>query len=273
MTVQPPKEVGRRVLATDLDGTLIPLDGDQENRSDLETLASRLVENNVSLVFVTGRHLDSVVQAIDELHLPKPEWIICDVGTSLYQCDDRGTFEPVEAYWHHQDEIIAAMPISALRQRLTAIEGLRLQEQEKLGRFKLSYYVDAAKIDALVATIRHDLDSAGAPYSIVSSIDPFTGDGLIDLLPANISKAYALSWWVDHTGRKPDDIVFAGDSGNDMAALTAGYRAIVVANADRGLAEQVQSTHREAGWNDRLCLARGKATSGVLEGCYTFGLF
>ena len=77
---------------------------------------------------------------------------------------------------------------------------------------------------------------------------------------------------VQHAGVKPESLVFAGDSGNDLAALIAGYRTIVVANADRRLAQQVQDAHRAAGWKDRLHLARGRATSGVLEGCRRFEL-
>ena len=262
----------RRVLATDLDGTLIPQEGNRQNREDLQVLTSQLHLCNVTLVFVTGRHLDSVRAAIDESHLPQPDWIICDVGTSLFRRCDAEAFEPVEAYWQHQDEIVRSMPISSLRDRLASIEELRLQEQEKQGRFKLSFYADATNLESLVRRIQQDLDRTGSPYSIVHSVDPFNGDGLIDLLPADVSKAHALSWWVDHTGRNPDDIVFAGDSGNDLAALTAGYRAILVNNADRELAQHVQAAHSHAGWTDRLCLAHGEATSGVLEGCRRFGL-
>jgi hypothetical protein len=54
------------------------------------------------------------------------------------------------------------------------------------------------------------------------------GNGLIDLLPTNVSKAHALAWWVDHARMMPDSIVFASDSGKELAALTAGYRAILV---------------------------------------------
>ena len=273
MTVQPPDGAGGRVLATDLDGTLIPLDGDQRNRSDLETLATQLLRTNVTLVFVTGRHLSSVMEAIKEFHLPRPGWIIGDVGTSLHERGVSGDFEPVTAYWRHQDEIIASMPISNLRERLKSLEGLRLQEQEKQGRFKLSFYADAAHLNEVVGRVQRTLDQAGAPFSIIRSVDPFNGDGLIDLLPVAVSKAYALSWWIEHTGRRPEDIVFAGDSGNDLAALTAGYRAILVGNADRGLAEQVRMAHQQAGWGDRLFVARGKATSGVLEGCCKFEVF
>ena len=46
-----------RVLATDLDGTLIPLEGDARNVEDLETLAERFERSGWSLVFATGRPL------------------------------------------------------------------------------------------------------------------------------------------------------------------------------------------------------------------------
>ena len=101
-------------------------------------------------------------------------------------------------------------------------------------------------------------------------VDPFTGEGLIDFLPQGVSKDYALRWWVEHTGRDEQTILFAGDSGNDLAALTAGYRSIVVANADESVAQAVSDAHQNAGWEDRLFLAQKPATSGVLEGLRHF---
>ncbi|MFT5524361.1 MAG: sucrose-6F-phosphate phosphohydrolase [Pirellulaceae bacterium] len=262
-----------RVLATDLDGTLIPLADNQQNRADLRTLADELKQHRVTLVFVTGRHFESVTGAIEQFELPQPDWVICDVGTSIYQRHTTGRFEPLEAYQSHQDKIIAAMPLRTLRENLQSIDGLRLQEEEKQGRFKLSYYVDADQIDNLVRLIQQELDETNAPYSIIHSVDPFNGDGLIDLLPASVSKAHALDWWCRHIGLNSEAIVFAGDSGNDLAALTAGHRAIVVANADRVVVRQVHDKHREAGWKNRLFLATGDATTGVLEGCRWFGFF
>lgn len=260
------------VLATDLDGTFIPLDRDSQNRSDLQTLTSQFESHGIPLIFVTGRHFESVTHAIQEFQLPLPEWIICDVGTSIFQRQDSGTFTPVTAYQEYQDQIIASMPIEVLRERLQKIPGLRLQEQQKQGRFKLSFYAEAAQLEALVSLIQDDLDRSNAPYSIIHSVDPFNGDGLIDLLPATVSKAHALEWWSETYHLNPEDIVFAGDSGNDFTALTAGYRTILVGNADRDLAQRVYNLHRGAGWDNRLCLARGKATTGVLEGCRWFGL-
>ncbi len=269
---EPSTEAKCHVLATDLDGTLIPLDGDPQNESDLRTLATQLEHNGVTLIFITGRHFEYAAQAIAEFQLPQPDWLICDVGTSIFQRRASGEFRPVEAYQQHQDRIIASLPILALRQQLEPIEGLRLQEPEKQGRFKLSFYADAAQLQDLAGRIQEELDQTSAPYSIIHSVDPFNGDGLIDLLPATVSKAHALAWWVQEAQLSPDAIVFAGDSGNDLAALTAGYRAIVVGNADRAIAQRALDAHRESGWKDRLYLARSKATSGVLEGCRWFGL-
>lgn len=261
------------ILASDLDGTLIPLDGSDANRVDLETLTRELREHAVPLIYVTGRHRESVIDAIRDFQLPVPAWLICDVGTSIFRPKTSTDFRPLDLYNEHQEALIVELPIAALQSRLSTIVGLRLQEPEKQGRFKRSYYVEADHLSDLSERIDAILKQDDAPYRIVSSVDPFNGDGLIDLLPRGVSKSYALTWLASHLGTATDSIVFAGDSGNDFAALTAGFRSIVVGNADRNLADRVRQAHRVAGWHDRLCLASNSATSGVLEGCRKFGIF
>ena len=258
------------VLATDLDGTLIPLEGSEENRSDLDTLVRELTAGRVPLLFVTGRHLQSVAAATEDFDLPLPDWVICDVGTSIYERTSAGAFMILDPYRQHLEQLIASLPIQELQEQLQSIDGLRLQESEKQGAFKLSYYADSAQLPDVAAVVERRLDRIKAPYSIISSVDPFTDDGLIDLLPRNVSKAYALAWWVEYTQLAPEALVFAGDSGNDLAALTAGYRSIVVANAHRDVADAAVEAHRRAGWKDRIFLATRAATSGVLEGCRRF---
>lgn len=259
-------------LATDLDGTLIPLPGSTENEADLRTLALQIEQGAIELVFATGRHFASVSRAVQEFQLPSPQWIICDVGTSIYQRQPSGQFVLVADYQRHLQEITSCLPILELRDRIGAIDGLHLQEQEKPGPFKLSYYASAEQLDDQRVRVDSLLAEVGAPYSMIDSVDPFTGEGLIDLLPKSVSKAYALQWWSQHANRSAGEIVYAGDSGNDTAALVAGYRAIVVGNACPMLARRVYDEHRRAGWPNRLCLAGNKATSGVLEGCRWFGL-
>lgn len=254
------------VLATDLDGTFIPLDGNQANRRDLEILEREFLTGRATLCFVTGRHLESVVDAIESERLPRPDWVICDVGTSIYRCDDSGAMQRVPEYADHLGRIVADLPIDVLRGRLAATDGLRLQEEEKQGPYKLSFYCQAERLDSRAAEIQDFLDRSGAPYSLIASVDPFNGDGLLDLLPAGASKAMALRWWTEAGGYDQTSVVFAGDSGNDLAALCSGVRAIVVANAQASVVRAAQEYHRDQGWTDRLFHATGPATSGVLEG-------
>ena len=108
----------------------------------------------------------------------------------------------------------------------------------------------------------------------MGSLDPFLDRGLIDVMPGPVSKAYALLWLATHASSAPDEVIYAGDSGNDLAALGAGFRAIVVANASPGLAAKVSTLQQERGIPaDHLYQAKGEASSGVLEGCRHYGLF
>jgi HAD superfamily hydrolase (TIGR01484 family) len=262
----------RPILATDLDGTLIPLDGRPENRRALQQLVAARLQDRFTLVFVTGRHKASICEVICEQHLPLPDWVISDVGTTIYRAETPFRLDPVERYQAHLAELTGGRPIEALDELVLAFESTRVQEAEKQGPFKRSYYADAEAVPTIAEGIRERLAVESLPYAVIDSVDPFNGDGLIDLLPQNVSKAYALQWWSDHIDRPREAVVFAGDSGNDLAAFTAGYRAIVVGNTDRQIAAQAAAAHRERAWHDRLLLAEGYATSGVLEGCRHFGL-
>ncbi len=83
----------------------------------------------------------------------------------------------------------------------------------------------------------------------------------------------------DEFGVPRSDVVYCGDSGNDIFPLTAGFRGIVVRNADRQLVESLHSAMEEKpelvvyfARGDFMGL-NGNYTSGVIEGCYHYGLF
>ncbi|QDT04286.1 Mannosylfructose-phosphate phosphatase [Rubripirellula lacrimiformis] len=255
-----------RILATDLDGTFLPLDGDSDNHRDLPILNQLLADRDMDLVFVTGRHLESACDLFQSGKLPRPKWIICDVGTSIVSVDANGDCSPIGGYADFLRQIIHPLPIATLRDHLSTIDGLRLQEPFKQGPFKLSFYVDQPQLQRLTTEVQSLLHKRAAPYTMIASVDPFNGDGLIDLLPENTSKASALDWWAHAYNHARDSIVFSGDSGNDFAALTAGFRSIIVGNADPSLVNRVAAVHDNQGWADRLYIAKQKATSGVLEG-------
>ena len=259
------------VLATDLDGTLIPLDGSKRNRSDLRVLNAELRTRDLTLVYVTGRHYELAMLAIEEYGLAEPDWLITDVGTGIRTHGPNG-LDLVEAYALNLRRIVHDAPRSVVERELCTIDGLQLQEPVKQGEFKVSFYVSAKQLDSAVGQIQQHIRDRCLPWSIVSSIDPFSGGGLIDLLPQRVSKAFALDWFSQHIGVSTARIVYAGDSGNDLAVFAQGYHSIVVGNADPVVAQEVMRTHVRKGWSARLYLAKKEATSGLLAGCRWFGL-
>jgi len=268
----PQSAIAPKVLATDLDGTLIPLPDEPRNVSDLARLSDHFSGNaEQTLVFATGRHFESVLEAMDDYKLPIPDWIICDVGSAIYQKTAHG-FEVFEKYTDHLGEVSSGMPRTKVEPLLEGIDGLALQPPEHQQRFKISYQSSAQSVLKLVDEVNRVLQTAKLPYQCMGSLDPFQNCGLLDVMPAGVSKAYALMWLSTHADFQPDEVVYSGDSGNDFAALVCGFRAIIVANGSEGLAEKVTASLQDRNLADRLYCAKGCATSGVLEGCRHFGL-
>lgn len=267
----PLPEIAPRILATDLDGTLIPLPNEAGNQADLATLEAAHDAGQLPLIFATGRHFASVLEAIRQYHLPEPEWIICDVGSRILRRSgkDYALFAPYEA---HLEEMVGQHDRREIEVLLSGLQGLDFQQPDHQTAHKISYQCAADQIEALTAAVRERLSAAGVPYSAMGSLDPFLNIGLIDVLPGAVNKAYALRWLATHADFSPDEVVYAGDSGNDEAALSCGFRAIIVANASTGLASRVRSTLAQRGLEDRLFCAPSRATSGVREGLRYFKL-
>jgi hydroxymethylpyrimidine pyrophosphatase-like HAD family hydrolase len=83
------------LVCTDLDRTLIP-NGQQPESPDARRRFEQLcTSDDVLLAYVSGRDQSLVRDAIGEFSLPQPNFVIGDVGSSLYQVDRSNQ-------WHHQ---------------------------------------------------------------------------------------------------------------------------------------------------------------------------
>lgn len=260
MPIEPPK-----LLSSDLDGTLIPLEGELAAQHALAELKDYLRQTRLPLVYVTGRHLASIRMVASEYSLPVADWVIADVGTAIYR-GEKCDYKPLHQYKDELKRLTKGMDAGQLVSLFNDMEGLRLQEDEKLGPYKLSYYVNASKLENYEIAINERIKDKEVPYRTISSVDPFNGDGLIDILPVGVSKAFALQWLSEYLSILPEEIIFSGDSGNDLAALVHGFRAILVGNASDELRTKVQADHRKAEWSKRLYCAKGHSTAGVWEG-------
>ena len=267
----PQPEISAKLLATDLDGTLIPLPQNVENIKALSAIFDRHENGQLKLIYATGRHFESVLEAIDHYSLPEPEWIVCDVGTAIYQ-HNGSEYRRFSLYEDHLSEHTGPVNRTDVEKLLQGIEGLELQAPDYQQRFKVSYHCHSETLSKIIETVEARLAEMSLPYDAMGSLDPFMNRGLIDVLPKNVSKAYALLWLSTHADFSPHEVVYAGDSGNDYAALTSGFRAIIVANASDGLIEKVTRHLDSSGSIDRLYVAQSQATTGVFEGCQHFKL-
>ncbi len=262
--------VTRSLLASDLDGTLIPLERDSQRLREVTEFVDVLDDSvNLMLAYVTGRHLALALEGIAEIGLPSPDWFVCDVGTSVYRRTDGG-FEPDEAYREAMRKAYGGLSGVEIRAAIGTIEGLEPQEEEKQGEFKLSYYTQG-RPEPYVDIVQSRLDAANTHANLVASHDPVSDRGLLDVLPAGIAKDYAVRYLHDHSGVDEQHLVYAGDSGNDRAAMLTGFRVIVVGNADQALKKDLGIESVAQGIADKIYFAKHPYARGVLEGLRHFG--
>jgi len=227
----------------------------------------------VALAFVTGRHRALVEEAIAAFGLPQPDYVIGDVGTSIYSVAG-GVWSP----WSDWADDIAPDWVGREHADLAALfsdlSRLVLQEPAKQGRFKVSYYappdIDA---DALCASMDSRLRALGVQAALIWSIDETTQTGLLDVLPQRATKLHAVEFLMQHGGYAREDTVFCGDSGNDLPVLVSAVQAVLVANATDEVREQALTRAQQAGTRAALYLARGgflglngNYSAGILEG-------
>ncbi len=258
------------LLCTDLDRTLIP-NGDQPESEGARELFSRLSNSGaVELAYVTGRHLALILDAIEEYQLPRPDYVIADVGSTIFSAKG-GNWERVEAW----DNVLAAdwekYSGADIHLLLEGTAGIKLQEQEKQGWFKLSYYVaPEADKGTLLAELEGRLASEGIAANLVYSFDEEKDAGLLDVLPKAAGKLPAIRFLMDKTGHSEKEVIFAGDSGNDLDVLASPLPSVLVANAS----DQVRKTLEATPYDESalylakggFCGMNGNYSAGILEG-------
>lgn len=251
------------LLASDLDGTLIPPAPTLGPLKALRRFTNVADSGGVGLAYVTGRHLELALEGIDQWQLPTPAALACDVGTSIYWCRD-GAFELDSGYQEHIAR--SGVPDAGeIGRCLADLPGLSLQEPEKQARFKASFYLDRAFTPDLLGEIANRLTGAGA-LRLVDSYDPSTGCGLLDVLPKSVGKHSAVRHVAERLGLDLEGVIFAGDSGNDRDAILSGCKAIVVGNALPELKSEIRTEAERRGLEKRVFFASSSFAAGVLEG-------
>ena len=258
------------LLASDMDGTVIPLEEGKERDEEIRRFRQLMEENSqVALAYVTGRHLELGMAGVEKHRLPFPDIFVCDVGTTIYfhnhknwQHDEGYREELTKSWSRHTGPDIASF--------LEGINGLETQEAEKQGEFNLGRGHDA---EAVLQSIRNRLTGRGLTANIIYSVDSLKDIGLVDVLPPVAAKDYALAYLQKKLGLEQERVVYAGDSGNDLLAFVSGFNAIIVNNTAEPVKEEVRRQARVKGIEAQIFFASARFVQGVMEGCFHFNLF
>ena len=266
-----------KILATDLDRTLLPNGSWEPDEQAIKMFNELTDRKDLVVVYVTGRNLDLTEGAMKEFGVRYPSVLCGDVGTTIRKREnDQWSFD--NGWSEHVTRVSPRWDATAIRDAVAKVNGMREQESEHLNQFKQSYYVDIDKVDQVLeevdALVKGKFDEV-----IVYSFDSQDNKGLIDFLPESATKQTALEYVAEEYGAPKEEVVFCGDSGNDIFPLTAGFSGVLVRNADDHLVENVKKAMQE---NPALKVYFAKGgfkglsgyyTSGVIEGAYHYGIF
>ena len=226
------------VLATDLDGTLLA--GTQEARRRIRDLFSGGLAHT-RLIYVTGRGAESVIPLLSDSTLPRPDYIIADVGATVLH----GDLRPVSPLHH---DIAAGWPgTQVILQRLAKFPLLRRQTvpQERRCSFFVSEEGISDELRAEVEALDCDLLYSAGRY--------------LDVLPRGINKGNTLRQLALAEQFDLDSIIVAGDTLNDLSMFATGFKGIVVGSAEPELVDRVRKM-------PRVFIAQDEGCGGILAG-------
>jgi sucrose-6F-phosphate phosphohydrolase len=258
------------LICTDLDRTLIP-NGPQPESPRARPLFRQLcARENLTLAYVSGRHRALVEEAISEYELPMPDYVVGDVGTTIYQVKSQTEWSHFRDWESDIGKDWNGLIHNDLSRLFADLIALKLQEREKQNRYKLSYYVSLdIDHDLLDTIVQQRLQEAGVSASLIWSVDEMAEIGLLDVLPASATKLHAVEFLMQHLGFSTANTLYAGDSGNDMPVLLSEISSVLVNNA------QAEVKQEAAGYStgDSLYFAKGgyqqmngNYSAGILEG-------
>ncbi len=230
----------RMILATDLDGTFLA--GDSGHRQQLYRLVEQHPE--IRVVWITGRGLEAVMPLLSDPALPRPDYLVCDVGATVV---DSRTLQPLQPL---QSEIDARWPGEVLvAEAMRAFPGLVRQDvpQER----RCSYFCEPSTL----APLRSKIEAAahGLGCAVLYSADRY-----LDILPPRTDKGRTLAALARQLKLPRDRILVAGDTLNDLSMFEAGFLGVCVGESEPAL---LNATREQ----ERVLHAQATGCGGILE--------
>ena len=240
-----------RLFCSDLDNTIL---GNSESaRRFVSAWKGIPAGRRPLLVYNSGRLVADMERLVAEGRLHAPDYYIGGVGTRVFDVRGKKVIEDFSAYIREGWDRARAEAVAA------QTPGILPQPDEFQEEFKSSWYLDSATPEVL-----HDLErrlaSAGLDACVV-----YSSSRDLDVLPRKASKGGALEWLVQRLKIPLEQVLVAGDTGNDSSMFRLpGVKGIIVENA---LPELLEATVDLPIYCSRQVMA-----DGVLDGLLHYGV-
>lgn len=240
------------LLASDIDGTLL---GDEEAAERFRRTWHALDRRERPLlIYNSSRAADDILSLVDAKLLPVPDYVIGGVGTVIA---DGRLREQLQAFTNVLGPPFDAHAIAAVMQ---SVEGAAPRPQANQLPHKASWHLPDAGDDS-IRDIATRFAAAGLDVKLI-----YSSGGDLDILPPTGGKGRALGWMCRKLAIGLDEVIVAGDTGNDREMFEMPHvRGVVVANALAELRQAVASDRRHF-------LARSSHADGVIEGLRHWGV-
>ena len=269
-----------RLVATDIDGTLLRTDGTLSPRT-----ADVLSALPVPAVLVTGRPVRWLRQLYDQMR--EPLAAICANGAVVYDPDT--------------DEVLRAAPLSVdllldVTKRLReAVPDITLAVEVEDGRsfwyeqgwpmrwegehHAVRVLATPEQLTSMPAVKLLARSASSAPDAFYELVSRTLGDAavathssssaLVEISAAGVTKAAGLAWLCEREGIPQDRVLAFGDMPNDVPMMAWAGRSVAMANAHpavREVADEVTLSNDEDGVAAYLA-----STYGIASGAHTSG--
>ena len=204
-----------KLIVTDIDHTLI---GDDNSLVEFNKIISK-VNSKIGFAVATGRTVDSAIEVLKEHNVELPIVIISSVGSEIYYnykgelIYSKGWKAHIKHQWNREKII----------HLLNQFDFLELQEEEGQREFKISYYT--FENDDNLEKVKDVLIKNKIKTNIIFSHGQF-----LDILPYRASKGKAIRYLSYRWNIPYENILVAGDSGNDEEMLKGELLGVVVGN-------------------------------------------
>ncbi len=232
-----------KLVVSDIDHTLLGDDG------ALTEFIDKLnhFTSSVGFAVATGRTVKSAFDVLKENKVPLPDVIISSVGSEIYYnykgdlIYSRGWDAHISYQWNREKIV----------KLLSKFDFLQYQEEDTQRKFKISYYTSESEEN--LNLVKETLKKQKLKVNVIFSHGQF-----LDILPYRASKGKAIRYLCYRWNLPYENILVAGDSGNDREMLKGDLLGVVVANYSKELDSLKGSK--------RIYFAKRSYAGGIIDG-------